>query len=160
MILCALSLKSLQCPKFCHPPDCAAVALRGEIDIVRADFCEEHAYRGRFPPDIPRRQGSTLSHHHVNLFLPVFLTIPGSLGSERFLTRTLSPGSKVVPWALWSWNEFSLRAKERPFSASNGTRGTALHFLDKSGVTVLHWSWWRMSTSKRGARPNKRNNGE
>ena len=160
MILCALSLKSLQCSKFCHPPDCAAVALRGKIDMVRAHFCEEHAYRGRFPPDIPRGQGSTLSTTTWNCSSQYSLRLPGPLGSERFLTRTLSPGSKVVPWALWSWNEFSLRAKERPFSASNGTRGTALHFLDKSGVTVLHWSWWTMSTSKRVARPNKRNNGE
>ena len=24
--------------------------------MVRADFCEEHASRGRFPPDIPRRR--------------------------------------------------------------------------------------------------------
>ena len=46
------------------------------------------------------------------------LRLPGPLGSERFLTRTFSPGSKIVPWALWSWNEFSLRARERPFSAS------------------------------------------
>ena len=55
MILCALSLKSLQWSKFCNPPDCSAVGLWGEMHIVTADFCEEHASRGRFPLDIPRR---------------------------------------------------------------------------------------------------------
>ena len=121
--------------------------------MVRADFYEEHASSSRFPLDIPRRRVLPFPPSRESV-LPSMPYVYPALHNPKDSSQILFP---QVPRF---WNEFSLRAEERPFSASNGTRGTALHSLDINGVTVLHWSWWRMSTSKRGARPNKRNNGE
>ena len=110
MILCALSLKSLQCSMFCHPPDCSAAALRGEIHMVWADFCEEQIFvkdtllACRFR--IYLVDGLSPFHHHVNLFLPVCLTFTRSPTIRKIPRKNYFPRFQGLemssPWELMS----------------------------------------------------------
>ena len=97
----------------------------------------------------------------MNLALPEPLSLYGPPRSERFLTRTLSPGFKVLKCALWSCNDFPLRANERSFLAAG------VYASDIADFHFVTWVLWLpftdsievpriISIGKRGDHPNKR----